>query len=284
MNAPLHLPTELWLILPYIAFTSFVLGHIWRYRNDQFGWTTRSSQVYESRLLRLGSPLFHFGMVGVFGGHVLGVLIPESWTEAVGISEHTYHLIAVGAGSVAGLSVLAGVGILLYRRFTVTAVRKATTGNDKLMYALLTAALVTGLMNTWGANLLFGTYNYRETVSPWFRSLFTLNPQPELMVDTPGRSSCTASSSSPWSSCGPTPAWSTCSARRSVTWCGRMWCIGARKSPRRTSAGTRGPGIHRSRRSGGGRAANTASSVYEVAHWATVSRSDRGGPPNRILR
>ncbi|MBF6081469.1 respiratory nitrate reductase subunit gamma [Nocardia cyriacigeorgica] len=185
MNTPLHLPTELWLILPYIAFTSFVLGHIWRYRNDQFGWTTRSSQVYESRLLRLGSPLFHFGMVGVFGGHVLGVLIPESWTEAVGISDHTYHLIAVGAGSVAGLSVLAGVGILLYRRFTVTAVRKATTANDKLMYALLTAALVTGLMNTWGANLIFGTYNYRETVSPWFRSLFTLNPQPELMVDTP---------------------------------------------------------------------------------------------------
>src|SRR5690606_181600 len=164
MNTPLNLPTELWLILPYIAFTSFVLGHIWRYRNDQFGWTTRSSQVYESRLLRLGSPLFHFGMVGVFGGHVLGVLIPESWTEAVGISEHTYHLRAVGAGSVAGLSVLAGVGILLYRRFTVTAVRKATTANDKLMYALLTAALVTGLMNTWGANLIFGTYNYRETV------------------------------------------------------------------------------------------------------------------------
>ncbi|GAB2641458.1 respiratory nitrate reductase subunit gamma [Nocardia goodfellowii] len=185
MNYVPHLPTELWLILPYVAFTSFVLGHVWRYRNDQFGWTTRSSQIYESRLLRLGSPLFHFGMLGVFGGHVLGVLIPESWTAAVGISEHTYHIIAVGAGSVAGLMVLTGVGILLYRRWTVTAVRKATTGNDKLMYALLTAALVTGLLNTWGSNLLWGTYNYRETVSPWFRSLFSLNPQPELMVGTP---------------------------------------------------------------------------------------------------
>ncbi|MFD6463911.1 respiratory nitrate reductase subunit gamma, partial [Streptomyces roseolus] len=185
MNYAPHLPTELWLILPYVAFTSFVLGHLWRYRNDQFGWTTRSSQIYESRLLRLGSPLFHFGMVGVFGGHVLGVLIPQSWTDAIGISEHAYHLVAVGAGSVAGLSVLAGVGILLYRRITTTAVRKATTGNDKLMYVLLTTALVTGLLNTWGSNLLWGTYNYRDTVSPWFRSLFTLNPQPELMVDTP---------------------------------------------------------------------------------------------------
>ncbi|WP_425303381.1 respiratory nitrate reductase subunit gamma [Nocardia gipuzkoensis] len=44
---------------------------------------------------------------------------------------------------------MAGGGILLYRRFTVAAFRKATTGNDKLMYALLAAALITGLLNTW---------------------------------------------------------------------------------------------------------------------------------------
>ncbi|MFF2556297.1 respiratory nitrate reductase subunit gamma [Nocardia sp. NPDC058058] len=175
----------LWLTLPYVAFTSFALGHLWRYRNDQFGWTTRSSQVYESRLLRLGSPLFHFGMLGVIGGHVLGVLIPESWTNAVGISEHLYHVVAVSAGTVAGIAVIAGIGILLYRRVTVTAVRKATTRNDQVMYVLLAGALITGLLNTVGSNLLWGTYNYRETVSPWFRSLFSIHPQPELMVGTP---------------------------------------------------------------------------------------------------
>ncbi|MBY8863228.1 respiratory nitrate reductase subunit gamma [Nocardia sp. CA2R105] len=176
---------DVWLILPYIAFTSFVLGHLWRYRTDQFGWTTRSSQLYESRLLRLGSPLFHFGMLGVIGGHVLGVLIPQSWTDAVGVSEELYHVVAVSAGSVAGVAVIAGIAILLYRRITVPAVRKATTTNDKIMYVLLAAALITGLLNTLGSNLLWGTYNYRETVSPWFRSIFTLHPHPELMVGTP---------------------------------------------------------------------------------------------------
>jgi nitrate reductase gamma subunit len=175
----------LWMTLPYVAFTSFVLGHLWRYRNDQFGWTTRSSQIYESRLLRLGSPLFHFGMLGVFGGHALGLLIPESWTETDGISEHAYHLVAVSAGSVTGAAVIAGLAILLYRRITVPAVRKATTTNDTLMYVLLVGALVTGMLNTVGSDLLWGTYNYRETVSPWFRSLFTPDPQPELMVGTP---------------------------------------------------------------------------------------------------
>ncbi len=177
--------STVWTTLPYIAFTSFVLGHLWRYRTDQFGWTTHSSQMYESRLLRLGSPLFHFGMLGVIGGHVMGILIPQSWTDAVGISERMYHWTAISAGSVAGLAVIVGVAILLYRRTTVTAVRQATTGNDKVMYVLLLGALITGLLNTVGSNLLWGTYNYRETVSPWFRGLFSVHPHPELMVGTP---------------------------------------------------------------------------------------------------
>ena len=173
----------LWITAPYVAFTSFVLGHVWRYRTDQFGWTTRSSQIYESRLLRLGSPLFHFGLLGVFGGHVVGLLIPESWTSVVGISEWVYHLMAVTMGSLAGSAVVVGLAILLYRRITVAAVRKATTRTDKLMYLLLVGALVTGMLNT--LTNVFAAYNYRDTVSPWFRSLFSLHPAPELMANTP---------------------------------------------------------------------------------------------------
>jgi nitrate reductase gamma subunit len=173
----------LWLTAPYIAFTSFVVGHLWRYRTDQFGWTTRSSQIYESRLLRMGSPLFHFGILGVFGGHVVGLLIPESWTSAVEISETFYHVIAVTMGSLAGFAVVVGLAILLYRRITVPAVRKATTLSDKVMYLLLAGALATGMANT--LTNVFAKYNYRETVSPWFRSLFSLHPAPELMANTP---------------------------------------------------------------------------------------------------
>ena len=73
-----------------------VAGHVWRYRYDQFGWTTRSSQLYETRLLRIGSPLFHFGILVVIVGHVIGLLIPETWTAAVGTSASTaYHVQAV---------------------------------------------------------------------------------------------------------------------------------------------------------------------------------------------
>jgi nitrate reductase gamma subunit len=78
--------TLLWVIVPYVCLTVFVVGHLWRYQYDKFGWTTRSSQLYERRLLRWGSPLFHFGLLFVLGGHVLGLGVPKSWTEAVGIS------------------------------------------------------------------------------------------------------------------------------------------------------------------------------------------------------
>ena len=86
----------LWVIVPYLCLATFVVGHFWRYRYDKFGWTTRSSQLYEDRLLRIGSPLFHFGMLGVVGGHVIGLLIPESWTDAVGVTTEMYHVAAVG--------------------------------------------------------------------------------------------------------------------------------------------------------------------------------------------
>ena len=69
----------LWVVVPYICLTAFVVGHIWRYRYDKFGWTTRSSQLYEDRLLRIGSPLFHFGILAVFLGHVMGLGVRKAY-------------------------------------------------------------------------------------------------------------------------------------------------------------------------------------------------------------
>jgi nitrate reductase gamma subunit len=65
-------------------------GTIWRYRYDKFGWTTRSSELHESRLLRIGSPMFHFGLLVVIIGHVIGLIIRRaSPTPSVSASCHT---------------------------------------------------------------------------------------------------------------------------------------------------------------------------------------------------
>ena len=124
-----------WDIVPYVTIAILVVGTWWRYRYDKFGWTTRSSQLYESRLLRIGSPLFHFGILVVIFGHIIGLLIPESWTSAVGLSQEGYHIQAVALGSIAGIATLTGAAILVYRRRTKGPVFMATTKNDKLMYA-----------------------------------------------------------------------------------------------------------------------------------------------------
>ena len=96
----------LWGALPYVVLAVFVGGLVWRYRYDKFGWTTRSSQLYESRLLRVGSPLFHYGLLMVAGGHVLGLLVPKEVTELFGISEANYHLVSLVVGTLAGVAAL----------------------------------------------------------------------------------------------------------------------------------------------------------------------------------
>lgn len=168
----------LWVALPYVCLAVFVLGHIWRYRYDKFGWTTRSSQLYERRLLRIGSPLFHFGILVVLLGHIGGLVIPKSWTEAVGISEHTYHIGAVVLGTIAGVATLGGLAILIYRRRTVGPVFSATTRNDKAMYVSLTVTIGLGLAATVAANVVGGGYDYRETISPGSAPSSTSSPTP----------------------------------------------------------------------------------------------------------
>jgi nitrate reductase gamma subunit len=176
--------TLLWVVFPYVCLAVFVLGHIWRYRYDKFGWTTRSSQLYEKRLLRLGSPLFHFGILFVLGGHVMGLGVPKAWTEAVGISEGVYHFMAVSIGAVAGFCTVIGMAILIYRRRTVGPVFSATTRMDKTMYVFLASVILLGLANTVVANV-FGHYDYREGVSVWFRGIFRFSLHPELMAEAP---------------------------------------------------------------------------------------------------
>ena len=105
----------LWAVLPYVTIAILVVGSIWRYRYDKFGWTTRSSQLYESRLLRIGSPLFHFGILVVIIGHFIGLVIPESWTSSAGLSEDAYHVQALALGGIAGSCTLVGIAILVYR-------------------------------------------------------------------------------------------------------------------------------------------------------------------------
>jgi nitrate reductase gamma subunit len=175
----------LWVALPYLALGIFVVGHIWRWRYDQFGWTSRSTQLQERRLLKWGSPIFHYGTFAAIAGHVIGVLIPERWTHAIGIPENAYRWFSASAGTLAAVLVIGGVIVLAGRRLLVPRVRATTTPVDYVALILLLAIIVTGIIPTIGINLFGHGYDYRTTVAPWFRGLFSGNPQVHTIANAP---------------------------------------------------------------------------------------------------
>ena len=207
------------VIVPYLCLATFVVGHLWRYRYDKFGWTTRSSQLYENRLLRIGSPLFHFGMLGVVGGHVIGLLVPQSWTDAVGISHTTYHVVAVAGGLLAGMMTVVGHRDPHlpppYRRTRL--LRDHAHGQGDV--CLPVVVIVLGM---WNTDRRLDPDDRRRVQLPRRRiGLVPLVPRlpPGRRPDGGGSlgSSCTRSSPSGSSRCGRSPGWCTCSAPRSAT-------------------------------------------------------------------
>ncbi|MDE3133409.1 MAG: respiratory nitrate reductase subunit gamma [Acidobacteriota bacterium] len=176
----------LWVIFPYVALPIFFVGHWWRYRTDQFAWTSRSTQLLDRRILGWASPMFHYGAPAAIGGHVIGLCIPPSVTSAIGIDEHAYRWIAGIAGGIAGLVTLIGFLGLVFRRASSERVRRRTTRMDMLTYLLLTLLICLGCWMTFSHTLITShPYNYRPTIGAWWRSLFYLHPDAAAAVRAP---------------------------------------------------------------------------------------------------
>ena len=175
-----------WGALPYIALATLVVGTAYRYATGERGWTTKSSEFLAKDSLKVPIWLFHLGLLMAFGGHVIGILIPKSITDGVGISEHLYHIIALSGGIPAGILFLGGFFLLMRRRFDNPRMKVNTSTSDGLLYFVLFLALITGfggtLLNAVG---LLGDFNYREAISPWFRSVLAMSPDVSLMADVP---------------------------------------------------------------------------------------------------
>ncbi|MCY7899958.1 respiratory nitrate reductase subunit gamma [Bacillus inaquosorum] len=174
----------LWGVMPYIVLTIFIGGHIYRYQHDQFGWTAKSSELLEKKKLAAGSTLFHWGMVCVIGGHLMGILIPEALYSSIGISEHVYHKMAIGAGLPAGIAACTGLIILTYRRLFDKRIRKTSSPSDILTLLLLLFMMLSGVAATF-LNMDSKGFDYRTTVGPWFRNIALFRPDASLMESVP---------------------------------------------------------------------------------------------------
>jgi len=135
---------------PYLAGTIFILGSILRYERGQYTWRAMSSQMlHNTRTYRVGNLLFHIGILSLFLGHLIGLLTPQAIYHAVGITTSTKQILSMVVGGLFGTLTLAGVSIILWRRFAVAAVRVNSAPMDNFILLLLTLQLLTGFFTIY---------------------------------------------------------------------------------------------------------------------------------------
>jgi len=167
-------------VFPYLCLTTFVVGHVYRYVTDRYGYNARSSEFLEKKALFSGSVIFHWGIVLTFFGHAGGLLIPQSVFDRFGIDGQAHMAIAYRSGLAVGVAAFIGIVLLLWRRLTHERIRAVNTLNDTVTVGALLFVIGTGLYN-----VLFGHYNVLYTLAPWIRGIVTFTPDALLMREVP---------------------------------------------------------------------------------------------------
>jgi nitrate reductase gamma subunit len=132
-------------IYPYVALAVFLLGSLVRFDREQYTWRSESTQVLHTGHLRLGSILFHIGIIGLLGGHAVGLLTPVWVWDTLGVSHGAKQMFAMAAGGVMGTLCLTGILLLLARRLGNERLRAATTLKDKIVLLWILCTLLLGL-------------------------------------------------------------------------------------------------------------------------------------------
>ncbi|GJI93879.1 nitrate reductase subunit gamma [Duganella caerulea] len=138
-------------IYPYIALAIFLVGSLIRFDREQYTWKSESSQTLNNGMLRLGSPLFHIGVLGLFFGHMAGLLTPVWVWDTLGVTHGAKQLVAMVAGGVMGSLCLVGLLMLIARRLSNERVRARSTFKDKLVLCWLLATLLLGLSSIFAS-------------------------------------------------------------------------------------------------------------------------------------
>jgi nitrate reductase gamma subunit len=132
-------------IYPYIALAIFLLGSLIRFDREQYSWKSESSQMLHRGSLRVGSILFHVGIIGLLFGHAAGLLTPVLVWDSLGIAHGTKQIVAMVAGGLMGGLCLIGLVTLLVRRFSNDRLLAVTTFKDKVVMLWILATLLLGL-------------------------------------------------------------------------------------------------------------------------------------------
>jgi len=168
-----YLDQIFFIALPYVAFFTFFLVTITRYRLRSFTYSSLSSQFLENRQHFWGLVPFHYGILFVLAGHVVAFLVPRQilWWNSRPLRLYILEATAL----VFGLFTLVGLGTAILRRHTVSKIRRVTTARDWIVLALLLLQVVSGIgvavSYPWGSSW------FAASATPYLWSILKLNPQ-----------------------------------------------------------------------------------------------------------
>lgn len=173
----------LFAFLPYVAFGIFIAGLIWRIRHANPTIQALSTQFLSNdKMIKWGSPFFHFAVIGVFFGHIFGLLAPEPlyiWL----MSNETKRLLAIIMGGAAGIVALAGITLMMVRRFTNERVSVRSSFADKAIVVLIFVQILTGLLGTYVTSQ--SPLESYMTIDHWAQGLFIFKPDSWIhLLDT----------------------------------------------------------------------------------------------------
>ena len=168
------LNTFLFGLYPFIALAVCLAVSWVRFDRDQYSWKADSSQILGNKGMRLGSNLFHMGVIFILAGHFIGLLTPESVYHHV-ISTPNKQLLAMVSGGVFGILCLVGLLILLHRRLFNPRVRANSRWSDIAVLIILLVQLLLGLGTIFASsNHLDGSVMVQ--LGEWAQSIVTLQP------------------------------------------------------------------------------------------------------------
>jgi len=166
--------TLLFGIYPYIALAVLALGSVIRYDRDPYTWKSGSSQLLRRKQLMLGSVLFHLGVLAIFFGHLVGLLTPLWFWDALGVSHGAKQLIAILLGGVAGAAGIIGATLLIHRRFFDARVRATSGFADNMIILVLWVQLALGL-GTIAVSVQHLDGEEMVKFMSWAQGIFTFN-------------------------------------------------------------------------------------------------------------
>ena len=140
-----YINTFLFGIYPYLCLAVLLIGSLIRFDREPYTWKSDSSQMLRKRQLRLGSNLFHYGVIIVILGHFAGFLTPH-WAVKWALNPTGHQLLAMVVGGIAGLVSIVGLTILLHRRLADPRIRLNSRKWDIAVAMLLWLQLVLGLL------------------------------------------------------------------------------------------------------------------------------------------